>query len=189
MSIEAEIREIIESAGAPIRIDELGQPRGTVIGGRRRTPVLVAATVVALVGVAGTIVALNARDRDHARTNSGPEVSVSLPTTLPPSQIVPPQPVAPVGDEYPIHRVNDVEVPTLHGPTAEVIDAASIRFWKTNDDTVMTFRTVRALGDLAVEFSCLGNLDGTGAEYGCSPSAYSPFGPDWLGSSGVGGAV
>ncbi|MCW2749480.1 MAG: hypothetical protein JWR83_590 [Aeromicrobium sp.] len=163
MTLSDEIREVVESASAPIALDELSAiESGEMMTRRRRLAPLMAVTV-AVAGVVVLVVAMAVRTEQSATNSADVSVPTTVafvpPTTSVPAPIVPPAPVAPMGDEYPIARVAGVDFGGVSLGTGDlIIDGRSVMVWRTADATVYRLRTPIVTGDRIWDGICSGEL-------------------------------
>lgn len=165
--LERRLRQAFDSIAAATPIDDAPwlQVRREVERPRRTGRGLVAAAA-ALLLLVGAVGVWRVADREAPAATADLQQRTPLSTAPPP--IDPPAPVMPEGEEYPIERI-EFGVTELSGMAGLVplVDESSLRYWRTSDVTVFSFRSVAFLSDEVVELSCVGQQFGDGVSAGC----------------------
>lgn len=176
MTIDEQLRTLIESAATPIELDELDPAMHHSTPPRRRMlPVLVGSMVLLGAGTGGALVASRPDEHEPSRVPETPGVEA-------PAAIVPPRPVPPSGDEYPLDATTAGELPSIPmsawdrlggglGAPA-VADGRSLLSWRTRDGEFYGYRTIQRQRGQIVEADCVSELGGvTGTNTSCVPVA------------------
>ena len=165
--LERRLRHAFDFVAAATPIDDAPWPQVRREAERPRGPTRVlvasAAALLLVVGVAGVW-------EVAVRTEPAPgaDLQQRVPLTTAPPLIDPPAPVTPEGKEYPIERI-DHDATMLSGVAGllPLVDGSSLRYWRTPEATVFSFRSVALQSDEVVELSCAGQTFGDGSGAGC----------------------
>lgn len=187
--MEGRLRHTFETVADATPIDDTPWTRVQREADGRTGParwlVAVAAALLLVVGTVGVWWVAT-------RPSSAPvadEAQPRVPLTTSPPPIDPPAPVAPEGEEYPIERTGPISDfdPAVFG-WDQVVDASSLRYWRTADAALFSFRTVTAQSDAVVEWSCNGQSFDQSAGMGCGSSLEMSVRPNegtsWQGPDG-----